>query len=156
MDAVLMQITLEAGIGTVVGFLLGVCLMAIVHQMIARTRAKTIAEDLQRQIDGAKREAENIIKSAKLEAASEAIKRKEEFTAEANQDDRDVGGDGRDSSAANSMDSSTENSIPCSSKDSNVCGDEDASYGAMCHDARYHDAKCHGAKCYAVDGSLHL
>jgi len=85
MDAVLMQITLQAGIGTVVGFLLGVCLMAIVHQMLARTRAKTIAEDLQRQIDGAKKEAENILKSAKLEAASEAIKRKEEFTGEANQ-----------------------------------------------------------------------
>jgi ribonuclease Y len=84
MDAVLMQITLQGGIGTVVGFLLGLCLMAIVHQMLARTRARTIAEDLQRQIDGAKKEAENIIKSAQIEAAAEAIKKKEEFTAEAN------------------------------------------------------------------------
>ena len=65
-------------------FVLGVCLWAIVQQMIARTRAKTIAEDLQRQIDGAKREAENIIKTAQIEAAAEAIKKKEEFTAEAN------------------------------------------------------------------------
>ncbi len=85
MDAVLMQIPLQAGIGTVVGFLLGVCLCAIVHQMLARTRARTIAEDLQRQIDGAKKEAENIIKSAQIEAAAEAIRKKEEFTAEANQ-----------------------------------------------------------------------
>lgn len=85
MDAVLMQIPLQAGIGTVVGFVLGVCLCAIVHQMIVRTRARTIAEDLQRQIDGAKKEAENIIKSAQIEAAAEAIKKKEEFTAEANQ-----------------------------------------------------------------------
>ena len=84
MDAVLMQIPFGTGVAAVVGFLLGVCLMAIVHQMIARTRAKTIAEDLQRQIDGAKREAENIIKSAQIEAAAEAIKKKEEFTAEAN------------------------------------------------------------------------
>jgi ribonuclease Y len=36
-------------------------------------------------MDGAKREAENIIKTAKLEAASEAIRKKEEFNAEANQ-----------------------------------------------------------------------
>jgi len=84
MDAVLMQIPLQTGIGTVIGFVLGVCLMAIVHQMIARTRAKTIAEDLQRQIDGAKKEAENIIRSAQIEAAAEAIKKKEEFTTEAN------------------------------------------------------------------------
>jgi ribonuclease Y len=52
---------------------------------VARTRARTIAEDLQRQIDGAKREAENIIKTAQIEAAAEAIKKKEAFTAEANQ-----------------------------------------------------------------------
>jgi ribonuclease Y len=52
--------------------------------MVARTRAKTIAEDLQRQIDGAKREAENIIKTAQIEAAAVAIKKREEFTAEAN------------------------------------------------------------------------
>jgi ribonuclease Y len=84
MDAVLMQINLAAGVIGLVCFALGVCLMAIVHQMLARTRARTIAEDLQRQIDGAKREAENIIKSAQIEAATEAIKKKEEFTSEAN------------------------------------------------------------------------
>jgi ribonuclease Y len=52
--------------------------------MIARTRSKTFEQDLQRQIDGAKREAENIIKSAQIDAAAETIKRKEQFTAEAN------------------------------------------------------------------------
>jgi len=82
MDAVLMQIS--PIIGSVAGFLLGGCLVAIVYQMVARTRAKTIGEDLQRQIDGAKREAENIIKTAQIEAAAEAIKKKEEFTNEAN------------------------------------------------------------------------
>jgi ribonuclease Y len=85
MDAVLMQITLQGGLGTLIGFFLGVCLLAIVTQMFARTRAKTRAEDLQRQIDGAKREAENILKTAQIEAAAEAIKKREEFTAEANQ-----------------------------------------------------------------------
>jgi ribonuclease Y len=85
MDAVLMQFTLQTGLATLVSFILGVCLCAIVVQMFARTRAKTRAEDLQRQIDGAKREAENIIKSAQIEAAAEAIKKKEEFTSEINQ-----------------------------------------------------------------------
>ncbi len=86
MDALLMQIsTIGAGIASLVTFILGACLAFIVQQMLARTRARTIAEDLQRQIDGAKREAENIIKSAQIEAAAEAIKKKEQFTAEANQ-----------------------------------------------------------------------
>jgi ribonuclease Y len=84
MDAVLMQIPFTAGAVGLVCFVLGVCFWAIVQQMLARTRAKTIAEDLQRQIDGAKREAENIIKSAQIEAAADAIKKREEFTGEAN------------------------------------------------------------------------
>jgi len=77
--------TPQAGAATLLAFILGVCLCLIATQMFARTRAKTRAEDLQRQIDGAKREAENIIKSAQIEAAAEAIKKKEQFTAEANQ-----------------------------------------------------------------------
>jgi ribonuclease Y len=83
MDAVLMQIT--PLVGTVAGFLLGGCLVAIVFQMVKRAGDKARDEDRQRQIDGAKREAENIIKTAKLEAAAEAIKKREEFNAEANQ-----------------------------------------------------------------------
>lgn len=85
MDAVLLDVSnLGAGGAALITFILGICLTFIVHQMIARTRAKTIAEDFQRQVDGTKREAENIIKSAQIEAASEAIKKKEEFTDEAN------------------------------------------------------------------------
>ncbi len=84
MDAVLLEIPFAAGIATLIAFILGICLTVVVYQMIARTRAKTIAEDLQRQLDGAKKEAENIIKSAQIEAAAEAIKKREEFTTEAN------------------------------------------------------------------------
>ncbi len=85
MDAVLMQITLQAWVTGLICFALGVCLVLIGHQMVARARAKTRDEDLRRQIDGANREAENIIKTAQIEAAAEAIKKKEAFTAEANQ-----------------------------------------------------------------------
>ncbi len=75
---------LPAGIATLMGFLLGAALVAAIYQLIAKTRAKTFEQDLQRQIDGAQKEAENIIKSARIDAASEAIKKREQFTAEAN------------------------------------------------------------------------
>ena len=79
-----MGMSLPAVVTTTVGFVLGICLTVIVHQMVSRARSKTFAEDLQRQIDGAKKEAENIIKSAQIDAAAEAIKKKEEFTGETN------------------------------------------------------------------------
>jgi ribonuclease Y len=80
---------MQTGIGlpevvvTVVAFLLGIALAAIVYQIITKAKAKTFEQDLERQIEGAKREAENIIKSAQIDAAAEAIKKKEQFTAEA-------------------------------------------------------------------------
>jgi len=70
---------------TVIAFILGICLAVIVYQMISRTRTRTFHQDLERQIKGAKREAENIIKSAQIDAAAEALKKKEQFTAETNQ-----------------------------------------------------------------------
>jgi ribonuclease Y len=68
----------------VIGLGLGGSLVAIVNQIISRAKAKTFEQDLQRQIDGAKKEAENIIKSAQIDAAAEAIKKREEVTSEAN------------------------------------------------------------------------
>jgi ribonuclease Y len=83
MDALLMQSLLPYTI-SIITFLLGIALTAIVVQMISRTKAKTLEQDLQRQVEGAKREAENIIKSAQIDAAAETIKKREEFAAEAN------------------------------------------------------------------------
>lgn len=67
------------------GFLLGACLVAVLSQIIGRTRANTFKEDLERQIVGAKKEAENITKAARIDAAEEAIAKKEKFGEEANQ-----------------------------------------------------------------------
>jgi len=83
-----MNILMEIGPTTVVsalviGLLLGGALVAIVQQIISRAKTKTFEQDLQRRTDGAKREAENIIKSAQIDAAAEAIKKKEEFRVEA-------------------------------------------------------------------------
>jgi ribonuclease Y len=85
MDAIIMQIGVPAVLASIVCFILGICLTAIVRQMISKARAKTFEQDLQRQIEGAKREADNIIKSAQIDAAAENIKKKEQFAAEANQ-----------------------------------------------------------------------
>ena len=72
--------------GFIIGaFILGICTAAIVYQVISKTRAKTLERDLHRQIESAKTEAENIIKSAQIDAATEAIKKTEQFTNQANQ-----------------------------------------------------------------------
>ena len=84
MNAILMQVTVPAVLASVFCFILGICLAIIVYQVIARTRAKTFKQERQQQVEAAKKEAENIIKSAQIEAAAEAIKKKEQFTAESN------------------------------------------------------------------------
>jgi ribonuclease Y len=86
MDAIIIgsSIGLPDVLIPIVTFALGICLAAIVNQMISRVRAKTFEQDIQRRIEVAKREAENIIKSAQIDAAAETIKRKEELTSEAN------------------------------------------------------------------------
>ncbi len=76
--------SISAVAASMVSFVLGICLMAIIYQIVAKTKSKTFEQDLQRQIEGAKREAENIIKSAQIDAAAETIKKKEEFANEAN------------------------------------------------------------------------
>ncbi|MHC4646291.1 MAG: ribonuclease Y [Planctomycetota bacterium] len=88
MYAILSQVTVTTippWLATIFGFMLGVALAYIVYVMVTRAKAKTFEQDLERQIEGAKREAENIIKSAQIDAAAEAIKKKEQFTTEANQ-----------------------------------------------------------------------
>jgi ribonuclease Y len=76
--------SISAVAASIISFVLGICLMAIIYQIVAKTKSKTFEQDLQRQIEGAKREAENIIKSAQIDAAAETIKKKEEFATEAN------------------------------------------------------------------------
>jgi ribonuclease Y len=82
---ILMQIGPSTVLGAlVIGLLFGGCLVAIIYQMISKAKSKTFEHDIQRQLDGAKKEAENIIKSAQIDAAAETIKKKERFTSEAN------------------------------------------------------------------------
>ena len=79
------QIGLPTAVMTLFAFALGVCLAAIVQHIISRAKTETFKQDQQRQIEGARKEAENIIKSAQIDAATETIKKREQFNQEANQ-----------------------------------------------------------------------
>jgi len=70
---------------SVIAAVCGIILTVAVYQIIQRTRAKTFKHDLKRQVETATKEAENIIKSAKIDAAAETIKKREEFNKETNQ-----------------------------------------------------------------------
>ena len=61
----------------VLGIMLGVISIFVFGKIISKTKAKTLKQDLERQIDGAKKEAENIVKTAQLEATAESLKKKE-------------------------------------------------------------------------------
>lgn len=82
MNTILMQI--DNIIWPAVSFVLGLGITAVVAVLISRVKSKTFELDAQNHIDAAKKEAENIIKSAQIDAASEFIKRKEKFNEEAN------------------------------------------------------------------------
>lgn len=85
MNGILMQVDVTAILAVISGLLVGMSITIIVDRFIIKAKAKTFKEDLQRQLDGANKEAENIIKAAQIEAASETIKKREQFNAEANQ-----------------------------------------------------------------------
>lgn len=69
----------------ILGVISGGVLAVLVQQLVFRKRARKAEEELQSRIESAKREAENIVKSAQLKVAEEVIKKKEEFAAEVSQ-----------------------------------------------------------------------
>lgn len=80
----ILMLELPFGIVPVVMFIAGAGLAAVIQQIIARAKAKTFQQELDRRSKTAEREAENIIKSARIDAASEAIQKREKFNAELN------------------------------------------------------------------------
>src|SRR3989339_45636 len=84
MDFILSAIELPVGLVPLITFILGGCLVAIFYQVAIKNKTKRTKTSLDKQIEDAKKEAENIIKSARLDAAGETLKKKEEFTEEAN------------------------------------------------------------------------
>lgn len=66
----------------IVGIVAGAVLTVIIERLVFGAKTKSLREQLEAKINSAKREADNIVKSAQLDAASEIIKKKEKFTAE--------------------------------------------------------------------------
>ncbi len=66
----------------VVCVIVGVVGAIVTRQIIARAKAKGIEQEIENRIEVARRQAENIIKSAQLDAANEVMARKEKFNAE--------------------------------------------------------------------------
>ena len=83
----LSQISIEPAtvIALVLGVMLGAVSIVVFGRIISKTKAKTLQQDLERQIEGAKKEAENIVRTAQLEAAAESLKKKEAVAREIEQ-----------------------------------------------------------------------
>lgn len=69
----------------ILGVISGGALAVLLQQLFFKRRVRNAEEELQRRIEVANREAENIVKSAQLEVAAEIVKKKEDFASEANQ-----------------------------------------------------------------------
>jgi len=71
--------------GIAAGVIIGVIIAIVAGKIISTIKTNDLKQNLQRQIEEAKKQAENIIKTANLEATAETLKKKETFAAEFNQ-----------------------------------------------------------------------
>ncbi|HEY5139321.1 MAG TPA: Rnase Y domain-containing protein, partial [Methylococcales bacterium] len=69
----------------VIALVVGVVVALVVQKILVKTKGNTLAESVDKQIADAKREAENIVKSAQIEASKEILKKRDEFNADVNQ-----------------------------------------------------------------------
>lgn len=68
--------------GLLLGILAGAVIAYVILQVVSKSRAKSFQEELEARIETAKKQAETIIKEARLDAAGEMMKKREEFNAE--------------------------------------------------------------------------
>ena len=72
----------EVILAVVAGFVVGIPVAIIIQRSVQRGQNKTFREESERLVETAKRQGENIVKSAELEAAEVVLKKKEAFAAE--------------------------------------------------------------------------
>lgn len=65
--------------------IVGVAAALVVQKIIVKVKGDKHTENIEKQIADAKREAENIVKSAQIEASKEILKKRDEFNSEVNQ-----------------------------------------------------------------------
>ena len=71
-------------VGALPGILVGSVIVYIILKVITGTRNKALQDDLEIRIETAKKQAETIIKEARLDATEEVMKKREVFAAKAN------------------------------------------------------------------------
>ena len=69
----------------IIALIAGVIGTYVLLKVTSKAKSTSVENELKNKIESATREAENIIKAAKLDAAEEVIKKKEEFTSEMTQ-----------------------------------------------------------------------
>ena len=80
--SILGQINPSIVAGVIAGIVVGIIVAFVIQKVIAGIKAKTLEQRLQGEIDTARREAETIIKSARLDAAEELVNKREQFNNE--------------------------------------------------------------------------
>jgi ribonuclease Y len=80
----------QAGIGitaiiAIASAIVGAILAIVISKIISTIKTNNLKQSLRSQVENSKKEAEGIIKTARLEATAEALRKKEEVTAEINQ-----------------------------------------------------------------------
>ncbi|MCE5185968.1 MAG: ribonuclease Y [Planctomycetaceae bacterium] len=84
-----MEILAQVGAGTllaavVLSGIVGALLIFVIQRFVAKSRLKAVEEENANRIEAAKKQAETIIKEARLDAASETMKKREAFATEIN------------------------------------------------------------------------
>jgi ribonuclease Y len=82
---ILGNMVVEIVIAAVVGILIAAAITVVALKKMGASKLKAIEEDQKGLIESAKRDAENLIKSAQIKAAEETLRKKEQFTNEVNQ-----------------------------------------------------------------------
>ncbi|MHC5085359.1 MAG: Rnase Y domain-containing protein, partial [Planctomycetota bacterium] len=68
--------------GVLLGLIVGSVVAYVILKVITNARDKSLQEDLQIRVETAKKQAETIVKEARLDATSEMMNKREEFAAE--------------------------------------------------------------------------
>jgi ribonucrease Y len=76
----ILQISLIA-----LALVVGIVITLVLQKVLFKAKGDKLAENIEKQIADAKREAENIVKSAQIEASKEILKKRDEFSTEVNQ-----------------------------------------------------------------------
>ena len=72
------------------GLIVGGVLAVVIRQVVTKTRSKVFDEELTTRIETAKKQAETLLKEARLDAAAEMMKKREQFAAETSTKEKEL------------------------------------------------------------------